>query len=63
VGERTYRTWVAYLAGASVGFTEGALGLYQIVAARPDPAVSVAVPSTREAIYAPDVEAVARRAS
>jgi cyclopropane-fatty-acyl-phospholipid synthase len=52
VGERTYRTWVAYLASSSVGFTRGNLGLYQVVAARADPA-RAAVPTTREAIYAP----------
>ena len=53
VGERVYRTWVAYLAASSVGFTQGSLGLYQVVASRPDPAVREAVPATREAIYAP----------
>ena len=53
VGERTYRTWVAYLASSSVGFTRGNLGLYQVVAARADPARRAAVPTTREAIYAP----------
>jgi cyclopropane-fatty-acyl-phospholipid synthase len=52
VGERVYRTWIAYLASSSVGFTQGSLGLYQVVAARPDPAVREAVPTTREAIYA-----------
>jgi cyclopropane-fatty-acyl-phospholipid synthase len=53
VGERTYRTWVAYLASSSVGFTRGNIGLYQVVAARADPARRAAVPTTREAIYAP----------
>ena len=52
VGERVYRTWVAYLASSSVGFTQGSLGLYQVVAARPDPAEREAVPTTRESIYA-----------
>jgi cyclopropane-fatty-acyl-phospholipid synthase len=33
VGERVYRTWVAYLAGASVAFTQGAIGLHQTVSA------------------------------
>jgi len=51
-GERVYRTWIAYLAASTVGFTQGNLGLYQTVAARPDPAVREAVPTTREAIYA-----------
>lgn len=53
VGERTYRTWIAYLASSSVGFTQGNLGLYQVVAARADPARRAVVPTTREAIYAP----------
>ena len=53
VSERVYRTWLAYLASSSVGFTRGWIGLYQIVAERLDPAREVAVPTTREAIYAP----------
>jgi cyclopropane-fatty-acyl-phospholipid synthase len=53
VGERTYRTWIAYLASSAVGFTNGTLGLYQVVASRADPARRAAVPTTREAIYAP----------
>ena len=52
VSERVYRTWVAYLAASSVGFTQGGIGLYQVLAARPDPALRQAVPTTREAIYA-----------
>ena len=64
VGERVYRTWVAYLASSSVGFTQGSLGLYQVVAARPDPAEREVVPTTREPIYAPAApSALARRAS
>ncbi|HJQ85254.1 MAG TPA: cyclopropane-fatty-acyl-phospholipid synthase family protein [Candidatus Binatia bacterium] len=58
VSQRVYRTWLAYLAGASVGFTRGFLGLYQVVAARPDPARAEAVPETREGISA---RPVARR--
>jgi cyclopropane-fatty-acyl-phospholipid synthase len=53
VSERVYRTWIAYLAASSVGFTEGSLGLYQVVAARPETATRAAIPTTREAIYAP----------
>jgi cyclopropane-fatty-acyl-phospholipid synthase len=53
VGERVYRTWIAYLAASSVSFTQGSIGLYQVVAARPDPTAVVAVPTTREMIYAP----------
>jgi cyclopropane-fatty-acyl-phospholipid synthase len=60
VGERTFRTWVAYLAGASAGFVRGYLGLYQVVASRRDPAFRAAVPTTREAIYVPAAQALAR---
>ena len=60
VGERVYRTWIAYLASSSVGFTQGSLGLHQVVAARPDPAAVVAVPTTREGIYTPRETAAAR---
>jgi len=52
VGERVYRTWVAYLAASSVGFTQGGIGLYQVLASRPDPASREAIPTTREEIYA-----------
>jgi cyclopropane-fatty-acyl-phospholipid synthase len=63
VGERTYRTWIAYLASSSVGFTEGMLGLYQVVAARPDPANREALPTTREGIYAAAPRPALARAS
>jgi cyclopropane-fatty-acyl-phospholipid synthase len=64
VDERTYRTWVTYLAASSVAFTQGSIGLYQTLAARPDPAVRGAVPATREDIYAGwERPAAARRAS
>src|SRR5213594_3990165 len=48
VGERVYRTWLLYLAASSVSFMQGSIGLYQIVATRPDPAAATAVPATRE---------------
>ena len=53
VSERVYRTWLAYLASSSVGFTRGWIGLYQVVAERLAPAREVVVPTTREALYAP----------
>jgi cyclopropane-fatty-acyl-phospholipid synthase len=52
VGPRTYRTWLLYLTAASVAFEQGWIGLYQVLAARPDPAADVR-PSTREELYAP----------
>jgi cyclopropane-fatty-acyl-phospholipid synthase len=63
VGERTYRTWIAYLAASSVGFTQGSLGLHQVVASRTDSAARAAVPTTREAVYAPAPAASLARAS
>jgi cyclopropane-fatty-acyl-phospholipid synthase len=62
VGERTYRVWVAYLASASVAFTQGSIGLYQTLAAKPAAATRVAVPRTREAWYAPPAPATLDRA-
>jgi len=60
-GERVYRTWITYLAASSVAFAQGSIGLYQVVAARADPAVREAVPTTREAIYAGAAPAPPRR--
>jgi len=62
VGERVLRTWLAYMAASSVGFTEGWIGLYQVVAARPDAAVRDAIPVTREGIYVPAAAAPLARA-
>jgi cyclopropane-fatty-acyl-phospholipid synthase len=56
VPERVYRTWCLYLAGSSLYFAQGSIGLYQTVLAKADPAAE-AVPTTREAIYAPSVPA------
>lgn len=50
VPEKTYRIWVLYLAASSLHFGEGAIGLYQVVAAKRDPRASAA-PTTREDIY------------
>ena len=63
VDERTYRTWVAYLAAASVAFTRGWIGLYQVVATRPDPASRDLAPSTREDVYLPGARRSLARAS
>lgn len=49
VGERTYRTFVAYLAGASVAFEDGWIAVHQVVGARRAPARALV---TRETIYA-----------
>jgi cyclopropane-fatty-acyl-phospholipid synthase len=38
VGEPTYRTWRAYMAGSAIGFDHGDLGLVQVLGGRWDPA-------------------------
>ena len=63
VGERVYRTWLLYLAASAVSFMQGSIGLYQIVATRPDPAAATAVPATREPIYARAEQPALARAS
>lgn len=54
VGQRTYRIWLAYLAGASAAFAQGSIGIYQTVLRKPDPAAAVAAPSTCARWYADD---------
>ena len=39
VGDERYRTWIAYLAAATVAFRAGWIDLHQVLARRPDPAV------------------------
>jgi len=51
VGERTYRTWLAYLAAASVAFSEGWIGLHQTVAAHNGRGAGGAAPATRDSLY------------
>ncbi len=50
VGERTYRTWIGYLAAATVAFSAGWIDVYQVLARRPDGALPVR-PETRESLY------------
>jgi cyclopropane-fatty-acyl-phospholipid synthase len=50
VSEKTFRIWKLYLAGSANSFTDGSIGLYQVVLSRRDAAMEH-VPSTREAIY------------
>jgi cyclopropane-fatty-acyl-phospholipid synthase len=49
VGERRYRTWLGYLAAASVAFETGWIALHQIVGVRRT--AGTRVPWTREAVY------------
>ena len=51
VDENTWRIWQAYLAGSSVAFADGALGLHQVLLAKR----GTATPMTREDVYARSV--------
>ncbi len=54
VGLERYRLWVAYLAGASCGFADGGIKIYQVVASRRRKGSSP-VPLTRADLYAEQV--------
>ncbi|OQW61851.1 MAG: hypothetical protein BVN28_06415 [Nitrospira sp. ST-bin4] len=51
VGERTLRVWRAYLAGSSLGFEQGWLNVYQILASRQEAAGPTELPLTRAWMY------------
>ncbi|QID18365.1 class I SAM-dependent methyltransferase [Nitrogeniibacter mangrovi] len=52
VGDKRHRIWRAYLAGCAFGFSQGWMGLHQIVATRRnDPVAEHDYPLTREHIY------------
>jgi len=50
IPEKTYRIWLLYLAASSLYFSDGSIGLYQVLAAKRDSQASAA-PTTREGIY------------
>lgn len=50
-GERVWRTWVAYLAAASVAFRNGWIGLHQVVARRASTCDDGMQPRLREDVY------------
>ncbi len=50
VDEATYRVWRLYMAACALDFEEGSLGLYQILASKPE-AGEWAVPLTRADVY------------
>src|SRR5262245_9418079 len=52
VGERTYRTWLLYLACSAVAFEEGSIGLYQALLRKHRDPAGPTTPGTREDIYA-----------
>jgi len=50
VGKERYRLWVAYLAGASCGFTDGGIKIYQVLSTKRSKGVS-GLPLTRADLY------------
>ncbi|MDH4097468.1 MAG: cyclopropane-fatty-acyl-phospholipid synthase family protein [Nitrospira sp.] len=51
VGEKTLRIWRAYLAGTSLGFTQGWMNVYQVLASRQEAAGPTELPLTRAWMY------------
>jgi cyclopropane-fatty-acyl-phospholipid synthase len=51
VGERTYRTWLLYLACSSMAFAGGSIGLYQFLLRKQWDRVGWTEPATREDLY------------
>lgn len=51
VGAERYRLWVAYLAGASGGFTAGSIKIYQVVASKKAGKGVSGMPPTRDYMY------------
>jgi len=51
VGERTYRVWRLYVAGAALGFASGSTTLIQTLYAKPHAGGRVDLPPTREDLY------------
>jgi cyclopropane-fatty-acyl-phospholipid synthase len=52
VGEKTLRTWRAYLAGCSYGFERGWMNIHQVLASHQKTPGETALPLTRRWIYA-----------
>ncbi len=51
VGERTLRIWRAYLAGVSLGFRQGWMNIYQVLASRQEADGPTELPMTRRWMY------------
>lgn len=51
VGERTLRIWRAYLAGTSLGFQQGWMNIYQVLASRQEADGTTELPLTRTWMY------------
>jgi cyclopropane-fatty-acyl-phospholipid synthase len=52
VGEKTYRIWRIYMAGSAHAFERGWMSIYQVLGGKPMADGRLALPSTREYIYA-----------
>jgi len=52
VGEKKYRVWRIYMAGSAHAFERGWMSIYQVLGGKPLPNGRLAVPSTREYMYA-----------
>ena len=51
VGDATYRLWRLYMAASAQSFSDGRIGIVQMLLARPDACGSCSLPSTRHDIY------------
>ena len=51
-GEKVYRVWRIYMAGSAHAFERGWMSIYQVLAGKPLPDGRLALPATRDYIYA-----------
>ena len=51
VGREKYRMWIAYLAGVAIGFQDGSLRIYQVVASKHRAKGGQGLPPTRADLY------------
>lgn len=54
VGEKVFRIWRIYMAGSAHAFERGWMSVFQVLAGRPTAAGELALPPTRDYIYASD---------
>lgn len=53
VGEKKYRMWLLYLAGVAIGFTDGTMHIFQVVASKRATKGAAELPLTRDDLYKP----------
>jgi len=51
VGEEKYRMWLLYLAGVAIGFTDGTMHIFQVVASKRASKGPAGLPLTRDDLY------------